>query len=73
VRVEAGSTLEFSVIHSGVNIGFGARIRRAMIDKYVNIPPGTCIGCDPDDDRRRGFVMTPAGITVVPKRYAFEP
>ena len=71
-RVEAGATVEFSVIHNGVGIGSGARIRRTIIDKYTQVPPGVCIGCDPDDDRRRGFIITPAGITVVPKRYQFE-
>ena len=72
VRVEAGASVEFSVIHNGVNIGSGARIRRTIIDKYARIPPGACIGCDPEEDRRRGFTITPAGITVVPKRYSFD-
>lgn len=72
VRVEAGASVEFSVVHNGVNIGNGARIRRTIIDKYAEIPPGACIGCDPEEDRQRGFTITPAGITVVPKLYKFD-
>ena len=41
-----------------------AGIRRAVIDKDCNLPPGTRIGVDPDEDRRR-FLVTERGVTLV--------
>ena len=48
------------------NIGRHCQIRRAIIDKNVDIPPGTTIGYDPEEDRRR-FHVTPGGVVVIPK------
>ena len=42
-------------------------IRRCIIDKDVEIPPGIEIGFDLEADRRRFFV-TESGIVVIPKR-----
>ncbi|MFL5451720.1 MAG: glucose-1-phosphate adenylyltransferase, partial [Myxococcales bacterium] len=49
-----------------VNVGRHAKIRRAIIDKNVDIPPGVRIGYDVDEDKKRFFV-SPNGIVVVPK------
>ena len=46
---------------SGVDVGRHCRIRRAIIDKDVKIPPDTTIGYDLDHDRRRGFTDHRAG------------
>jgi glucose-1-phosphate adenylyltransferase len=72
VRVEEGSWVEFSVIFGGVHVGAGARLRRTIVDKYSVIPPGTNIGYDHDEDKRRGLIVGPSGITVVPKRFDFS-
>ena len=50
-----------------VDIGRHAVVRRAILDKNVVVPEGARIGMDPDEDRARGFVVTPSGITVVGK------
>ena len=50
----------------GVDIGRGARLRRAIIDKRVLIPPGTVIGYDIEDDRAR-FTVSQGGVVVVPQ------
>jgi len=50
----------------GVKIGRHARIKRAIIDKDVNIGPHVVIGYDPKEDRRR-FHVSPGGIVVIPK------
>lgn len=71
VRFEEGAACEFSVVFNGVKVSRGAVIRRAIVDKYVTIPAGVCIGCDHEDDRRRGLTVTSTGITVVPKRHVF--
>ncbi|UZX03424.1 glucose-1-phosphate adenylyltransferase [Arthrobacter sp. CDRTa11] len=56
-----------SVLMDKVNVGEGAVINRAIIDKYVKIPAGAAIGLDPELDRARGFKVTESGITVLAK------
>jgi glucose-1-phosphate adenylyltransferase len=51
-----------------VNVGRGAKIRNAIIDKDVQIPPGETVGYDRELDRRRGFTVSESGITVVAKQ-----
>jgi glucose-1-phosphate adenylyltransferase len=69
VFVHSYSDVRESIIFDRVDIGRNCRIRRAIIDKNVIIPPGTVIGYDPDDDRRR-FHVSPEGIVVIPKTMA---
>jgi glucose-1-phosphate adenylyltransferase len=66
VRVNSYSEVTDSILFEGVNVGRHARIRKTIIDKNVDIPPGTTIGFDVDEDRKRFFV-SPAGTVVVPK------
>ena len=70
VRVERGALLCESVIFSGVTIGEGAKIRKTIIDKNVQVPPFTRIGFSREEDEARGFKISD-GITVVPKNYVF--
>ena len=49
-RVNSYAEIEDSVIFSRVNIGRGAKIRRAIIDKGVSIPEGFRIGYDQEED-----------------------
>ncbi len=62
-----------SVLLDKVNVGAGAVVRRAIIDKNVRIPAGAAIGVDPELDRRRGFSVTESGLTIVSKGQAVEP
>jgi glucose-1-phosphate adenylyltransferase len=64
VRVNSYSLVDSSIIFSHVNIGRHCRIRRAIIDRNVNIPEGTVIGYDPVEDKKHYFV-TPSGLTIV--------
>jgi glucose-1-phosphate adenylyltransferase len=66
VRVNSYSEVTDSILFEGVNVGRHARIRKAIIDKHVDIPAGMRIGYDPEEDRRR-FQVTKSGIVVVPK------
>jgi glucose-1-phosphate adenylyltransferase len=59
------------VLFENVRVGRHAKIRRAIIDKDVEIPQGTVIGYDPEHDRRRFFV-TEKGLVVIPKRAKLE-
>jgi glucose-1-phosphate adenylyltransferase len=56
-----------SVLMDKVNIGEGAVVNRAIIDKNVKVPAGAAIGLDPELDRARGFKVTDSGITVLSK------
>jgi glucose-1-phosphate adenylyltransferase len=70
VRVNSFAHVEESVLLDGVDVGRHARVRRAIIDKHVHVPPGTEIGYDPEADARRFTVVD--GIVVVPKNYSFQ-
>jgi glucose-1-phosphate adenylyltransferase len=49
-----------------VVIGEHCRIRKAIIDKGVTIPPKTEIGHDLEADRKR-FTVTESGIVAISK------
>ena len=67
VRVHSGAEVDEAVVLHGTDIGRGAVVRRAIVDKSCVIHPGASVGIDPEVDRARGFVVTPGGITVVGK------
>jgi glucose-1-phosphate adenylyltransferase len=67
VKVHSRSEIEECVILHGVDVGRGAVLRRAIIDKGVLIPPGTTIGVDHDADRARGFHISEGGVVVLGK------
>ena len=66
VFVHSYSEIDDSVIMDYCDIGRGARIRRAIIDKNVHIADGDVIGYDLERDRKR-FTVTDTGIVVIPK------
>jgi glucose-1-phosphate adenylyltransferase len=66
VRVNSWAEVQESILMEGVEIGRHAVVRRAIIDKNVTIPPGTKIGLDLEEDRKR-FTITDSGIVVIPK------
>ena len=70
-RVNSFSEVEESILFERVRVGRHAKIRRAIIDKDVEIPSGTVIGFDREADRQRFFV-TDNGIVVIPKRAKLE-
>jgi glucose-1-phosphate adenylyltransferase len=72
VRINSYSTVSESVLFDGVDIGRRCRIRRAIVDKEVKIPPDTTIGYDPEADRARGILVTGEGISVVARDVRFE-
>lgn len=64
VRVHSGCTLDGAVIFPDVVIGRGARLRKVIIDKHCDIPPGTIIGENPAEDARR-FHRSENGVVLV--------
>jgi glucose-1-phosphate adenylyltransferase len=65
-RLHSYALVEDSVILQGVDVGRNAVIRRAIIDKNVQIPPGCQIGVDLDADRER-YTVTDSGLVVIGK------
>ncbi len=72
MRVNSFAHVEDSILLDGVDIGRHARVRRAIIDKGVHIPPGTEIGFDPEHDRARGFTVSEGGVIVIAKADGVE-
>ena len=66
VRINSYASVEDSILFDNVDVGRHCRIRRAIIDKHVEVPAGTQIGYDLEEDRRR-FHVTESGIVVIPK------
>ncbi|SCY48809.1 glucose-1-phosphate adenylyltransferase [Nitrosospira sp. Nl5] len=64
VQVRSYSSIEDSVILPNADIGRNVRLRRVVVDKNCEIPPGSMIGFDPVEDRKR-FYVTENGITLV--------
>lgn len=66
VTVHSFAEIEDSILLEGVDVGRNAKIRKTIIDKEVQIPPGMEIGYHLDEDAKR-FTVTASGIVVVPK------
>jgi glucose-1-phosphate adenylyltransferase len=67
VRVHSRAEIDGCVLLHGIDVGRGAQLRRAIIDKGVVVPPGTKIGYDADEDRARGFHVTDSGLVLIGK------
>ena len=67
VKVNSYSQISESILMENVEIGRHSKIKRAIIDKNVIVPPNTRIGFNREDDIKRGFHVSPNGVTVVPK------
>lgn len=72
VVVERGGIVEDSVVLPHVRIGHGVRLRRAVVDKYCELPDGFTAGFDPTDDRRR-FHVTDGGIVLITAEMLGQP
>jgi glucose-1-phosphate adenylyltransferase len=66
VRVNSYAQVDECILFEHVVIGRHCRIRRAILDKNVEIPAGTSIGFDLEEDRKR-FHVTDTGIVIIPK------
>jgi glucose-1-phosphate adenylyltransferase len=66
VRAHSYAEVEGSVLMHGVDVGRGAVVRNAILDKNVRVDPNAQLGVDPDADRDR-FAVSENGVVVVGK------
>jgi len=66
VTIHSFAEVEDSILLEGTDVGRNAKVRKTIIDKEVQIPPGMEIGYHLEEDARR-FTVTASGIVVVPK------
>src|SRR2546428_13078578 len=66
VWVNEGAVIEDSIVMDNSTVGKGARLRRAIIDRFNIIPADAEIGHSLDADRRR-YHVDASGLVVVPR------
>ena len=71
VHVDNYAEVRDSILMENVVVGTRAKIKRAIIDKDVTVPPGTRIGYDLNADAKR-FTVTESGLVVIAKGMKLE-
>jgi len=66
VWVNEGAVIEDSIVMDNTSVGKGARLRRAIIDRFNIIPADAEIGYDPAADRHR-YHVDASGLVVMPR------
>jgi glucose-1-phosphate adenylyltransferase len=66
VRINSYALVEDSILFDRVEVGRRAKIRRAIIDKTVKIPPDFSVGYNLEEDAKH-FTVTESGVVVIPK------
>ena len=73
VRVHSYSTIEETVILPEVIINRHCKIRRTIIDRGCEVPEGTVIGYDTEQDKANGFRITEKGVVLVTRGMLGQP
>ncbi len=71
VRINSYALVEDSILFDRVEVGRRAKIRRAILDKGVRIPPDFSVGYNLERDAKR-FTVSNSGIVVIPKGEQIE-
>ena len=64
VRINSYARMEQAVVLPYVNVGRGAKLKRVVIDRGVEIPESLVVGDDPELDGKR-FRRTQSGICLI--------
>lgn len=67
VRVHSRAEVVDSVLLDSCDVGAGALVRRAILDKDVVVEPGATLGVDTEHDQARGYHVSEGGVVVVGK------
>ena len=67
VRVEEDARVQDSVILPNATIGPRSIVKRAILDRYCQLPADTRIGVDLEEDRKRFFVSEGGIVVVTPE------
>ncbi len=73
VHIHSYAEVEDSMLLEGVDVGRYAKVKNAILDKHVKVMPNATVGIDKNLDKKRGFIVTPKGITVVEKGAVVQP
>ncbi len=68
VRVDCSADVQSSILFSHSKIGHHSRVRHAIIDRKVQIPPHSFIGYDIEEDRKKYHVTETGIVVIVPER-----
>ena len=71
VRVHSYCEIEDSIVMYNATIHRHAKVRRAIIDRDVEVPAGAVIGYDLAEDRRRHTVSDGGVVVVTPGEECF--
>ena len=71
VRVHSYCDIQDSIVMPNAVIHRHSRIRKAIIDRDVEVPEAAVIGYDPDEDRRRHTVSEGGVVVVTPGEECF--
>jgi glucose-1-phosphate adenylyltransferase len=63
-RVHSFCDIEDAILLPNATVNRHSRVRKAILDSTVQVPPGAVIGYDLDEDRRR-HTVTEGGVVVV--------
>jgi len=66
VHLHSCAEVEDAILMHNADVGRGAVVRRAIVDKDVRIAEGAQIGVNPEADRER-FKVSAGGVVVIPK------
>lgn len=72
VRVNSYCEIEGCILFPHVSIGRHSRIRRAIIDRHIDLPEHTEIGYNLEEDRKKYHVTESGIVVVVPDQRMFE-
>jgi glucose-1-phosphate adenylyltransferase len=71
VHIHSYSEVYKSILMEDVEVGQGSRIRKAIIDKHVVIPPETQMGFNIEEDKKK-YNVSPNGVVVIPKGSKYD-
>jgi glucose-1-phosphate adenylyltransferase len=71
VRIHSYCQIEDSILLPNATLNRHARVRRAIVDRGVELPPGALVGFNPAEDRRRHTVSESGVVVVTPGEECF--